>query len=79
MKDEIKYKSKEEIENIAFHVLRKSNTKSISSRFSKTINVGSSPTFPASWHLQIYIDYNVYLYYRVNNISANFIRQSSSG
>lgn len=55
------------------------NTKSISSRFSKTINVGSSPTFPASWHLQIYIDYNVYLYYRVNNISANFIRQSSSG
>lgn len=29
MKDEIKYKSKEEIENIAFHVLRKSNNKSL--------------------------------------------------
>lgn len=29
MKDEIKYKSKEEIENVAFRVLRKSNNKSL--------------------------------------------------
>ena len=29
MKDKIKYKSKEEIENVAFRVLRKSNNKSM--------------------------------------------------